>query len=128
MAHGAFHAAGGLAGVLMLPDAQHPPPRSTQPAIGVCIAQSIGLDLCPPIRGVGLWPGPMLGTPVPEAAIDEDRNTSAGEEDVCAPSKARQGLAIDPKPESATMQQRTDGQLRPGVTRAVRSHASRGLG
>jgi hypothetical protein len=69
-------------GIFVLPDPDRDPSGGAQSTVGVTVASPILLDLAlPPVRVVDR-PARMLGTPVPKAAIDEDRNSSTRENDV----------------------------------------------
>ena len=50
---------GSLFKVLVLPEACDVPSRLLESFIGVPVASLVSLDLCSPVGGVLLWPGPM---------------------------------------------------------------------
>lgn len=72
--------------LLVLPDAQHEPTLCLEVFGRVGVPRAVGGKLSRPPLGVGHWLSPMLGTPVPEAAVDEDRDLVAGEGDVDGPA------------------------------------------
>ena len=67
---------------LVLPYPYHRPSLAGQAIVGVTIAGPVGFDLGPPPFGIVLWPGTVKRTAVPEAAVDEDRYTRTGEDDI----------------------------------------------
>lgn len=76
-------AACGLAGVFVFPDPDCLPTECMKPLICIGISGSIGFDLLLPEIGIALRPGGVLGTPVPEASIDEVGHLRTAENDVC---------------------------------------------
>ena len=71
-----------------------------------------------PIVGVALRLLVVLGAAVPPAAVYEDRDLRAGEDDVGGVPGARQPV-VDPVAEAAGTQDRPQGELGPGVPAAV---------
>jgi hypothetical protein len=66
--------------IFVFPDTNYCPARFRELAVGVLVAQPVALDLGAPEPFVDLGRAQMLGTAVPEAAIEEDRDLSAGED------------------------------------------------
>ncbi len=67
---------------LVLPDTDHFPALGAEGAGDEAVAGLVGRNLLPPERGVGLGLGGVLGTTVPEAAIDENGEFQFGENKV----------------------------------------------
>ena len=89
----------------MLPYPQHDPAKFGESAVGVSIASLVAREFGMPVLGVGpRWPT-VIGTGVPQAAVDEDRYTMPGKEDVGAAPRAfkRQGC-VDPVAQPEPMQ------------------------
>ena len=68
--------------VIVGPHPQDAPPLRRQSVVGPPVSLAIGLDLLAPPLGVSLWPSPMLGASMPEAAIDEDSNAFLGKNEI----------------------------------------------
>lgn len=75
----------------MLPESQYKPTHLTEREIGTTVAGYIGQKLGSPPVGIGLWPGPMLGTTVPETAVNEHRHLLRLEGNVGAASRPWNG-------------------------------------
>lgn len=72
----------------MLPEPQHCPALRAQHVIGVSITLLIAYYFLAPPICIGLRPGSVLGTAVPETSIDEDRNLGTDKRDVSATASA----------------------------------------
>ena len=103
---------GSLFKVLVLPEACDVPSRLLESFIGVPVASLVSLDLCSPVGGVLLWPGPMDRATMPEAAVDEDRHTFPGENDIDLSANTGENASLHAVPESASMQRRSEMHLR----------------
>lgn len=68
--------------ILMFPEAEHSPSGIAQKVVCLAIALDVPLQLRQPIVGVALGQARMLWTPVPEAAVDEDRNLPLREHNI----------------------------------------------
>jgi hypothetical protein len=74
--------------IFVFPEAQHSPPGRLKRSGRFRITSTVGPDLVWPVVGVVLeGRAAMVGTPVPEAAIDEDSDPLPGEDDVCPSTK-----------------------------------------
>lgn len=71
-----------LLGRYMLPDAQNSPTGLAKPPLILMIPRDIAFELRDPILGVLPGDGPVLGTAVPEATIDEHRKHVLGKHNV----------------------------------------------
>lgn len=60
---------------------------------------------------------------MPEASVDQNCKTLAGEGDVGGATYGRHRPAVDEEPPAPAMQLAPDGQLRPSVSTAVGPHA-----
>jgi hypothetical protein len=68
--------------ILMLPDTNHGPAIRLEFLVGVVISLTIRENLLPPPLGVGLWPGAMDRTAMPEATVQKDCDVQGWECDV----------------------------------------------
>ena len=87
------------------------------------IALDVGRELVPPPLRVVLRSRRMLRAAVPEAAIDEDDDLAAGEDDVAATSEGRLGPVVDPVPVAECVQSTSDLQLELRVSTLLPAHA-----
>ena len=117
---------GGALRRLVLPDPNDGPTLRFESCVRIGVAAPVALDLRPPPLGVLLRPGAVLGAPVPEAPVDEDRNPKPGKGDVGAAPEVRQGI-VDPKAEPAAVEQRAKSGLCSGVPLSLRLHATQGI-
>lgn len=108
--------------VLVLPDADRRPPGTFKKFVGLSIAGDVTVQLLCPPSGVRLRSRPMLRADMPEAAVHEDRDASAGENDIGATSDARDDLAIHAVAQTKLMQLATQSNLRLGVAPSLPSH------
>ena len=106
--------------VLVLPDADDGPANLSKTLVGVAIPLTIGLNFFAPEGGVALRLRCMLGTSVPEAAIDEHSNTGGSENDVDAPAAVRKDGSVDAEPESTRMERAAKFELSARITSANR--------
>jgi hypothetical protein len=77
-----FDEVGRFVRIDVLPESQHGPARRRQELFRVVVAESICSELERPPVPVGYRLGPVCGTAVPEAAIDENGELAPGERDV----------------------------------------------
>lgn len=70
----------------------------------------------------------MFGTPVPEAAVDEDGETFACEHDIRSAATVYRQRKVDPVPEAEAPQRATHSQLRTGVGLRLPCETLRRLG
>lgn len=81
--------------VLVFPDSNDGPPGLTKSAVRIPVSPAILEDLLAPELGVGLRPGSVLGTTVPETAIHEDCDPKTRKYDVGGPPNARYWADVD---------------------------------
>jgi len=112
--------------ILVLPETQNTPSQFYERTIGLPITLDVACQLRPPVVGVGLRPSSMHGTAVPEAAVDEDRHSLPGEDDVCTGPQRRSQSEVDTVAPTARMQALPHCQLWARVTSAIRSHGVAG--
>src|SRR5690606_12313778 len=86
-----------------------------QPLVRVGISASVAFDLLAPEASVLLWPGGVLRTAVPETAIDENRDLSTGERDICDPPWPLQHNVADPVTQAVSVKFPSESQLWSGV-------------
>lgn len=110
----------------MLPNAYHYPSLLPEFHVGVGIPPTVRLDLISPPVCVLFRPRAVLRTAVPEAPVDEDRDSLAGEGDVGATTEVRQGV-VHAKAETAAVKQRPKRGLGGGIPLSLRLHPSQGV-
>lgn len=76
------HLLGGDPRILVRPKAKHVPVGISQRLIDCSIALPVGCQLCLPILPVGAGQRAMVGTAMPEAAVDEDGDARLREDDI----------------------------------------------
>ena len=108
IAPGSLNYVGNVGRVLMLPSPDDDPSCLAQTLIRPAVTGDVGVKLGPPPVGVRLGSHGVLGTAVPEAAVDEDGDPSAGEGDV---GPARDGRHVDAIAETPSMQLAPEGTL-----------------
>lgn len=118
----------GIHGFLVLPDPDYGPSRCAELGLVEAITLDVSSDLRAPISGIGFWARSVLRTSVPEAAIDEDGNLLATEDDVGPAAQALQWSGVDSIPEATSMQLRPEGKLRPSVALPIALHDRSGGG
>src|SRR4051794_17086537 len=96
---------------LVLPNADHIPSEPSEGCIRLGVAAPIRGDLVTPPSSVCFRLNAVVRTPVPEAAIDEDRNLGGGENDVGAPLRESRNRVIDAEAQSATMKRGAEAQF-----------------
>ena len=108
-------------------DCQRPPAHRRQRRRRREVAGAVARDLGAPIVGVRLGHARAARAvvPMPETAVDEDRQLAAAVDDV---RLARQVGAAEPVAGRNRPQHRPDGELRPGVARFHRPHDGGALG
>lgn len=115
----------------VLPDAEHPPSLGPRHGGRLRIALDVPREFRFPVLGMRDRNHPVLGASVPEAAVDEDGETSSGEDDVRPTALIAPGREIDAVPVSARVQELTNRQLGSGVPTPIRLHrlrSARGTG
>jgi hypothetical protein len=93
-----------------LPDYPHAPSEFCERAVDLAVAGNVPVEFClpevdPSLGGVGEG---ATGMPVPEAAVDEDRDLPAGQDDV---GDARKVAPVEPEPKTKPVQDASDGDL-----------------
>ena len=73
----------------MCPESQHSPARQGQGRIGVVVASSVPLNLRYPVISVVFWLTVMVGTAMPEAAVDEHGDARSREYKIGRASEVR---------------------------------------
>jgi len=95
----------------VLPDPDHLPTVLAENAVGLSVALPVASELLLPPLCIGLRPGAVLRTGVPEAAVDVDGNASGAEDDVGTRADAGHRRAIDSETQAAAVELRADRQL-----------------
>jgi len=109
--------------VLVLPDAYDFPPRVSQQSVDPSISRDVRFDLLAPEGTVPFRPAGVLRAPVPEAAIDVDRDARSDERDICSGAKACDGRMILAVSQAAREQSLSKGNFGGGVLTADTLHA-----
>lgn len=117
-----YYPSGGFLRLDMLPDPEHPPPLLRGHPIGFLVPLLVPLELRYPVVRVSGRDRPMLGAAMPEATVDEDRQTGADEDDVRSASLVRPRREVDTVAKPIREQDPSHGQLRAGVLAPVRPH------
>lgn len=79
---GLLNRCGGGVRILVLPDPDDSPASIAQQLVVVAITVDVTLKLGVPVLAVAAWAGSVSGASVPEAAVDEDGQSGAGEDDI----------------------------------------------
>ncbi len=108
--------------LLVLPDADHPPPVHGQAFVGVPVPRGVSRQLVPPPPTVAVRDPTVLGTRVPKAAIDEDRHPRRWEHQVGTSTNPAQRRSVDEEPPPPAVQLPAQGQLGCGVPAALVPH------
>lgn len=99
---------------LRAPIRGRPSNRFGEAFVGVPVATLVPSDLLGPVPAVdGVASPAVLGTTVPEAAINEYRHPPTGEDDVCGPIEVRKWSQVYAIAQSASPQRTTEGHLWP---------------
>jgi len=95
-----------------------------QPSVDPAITCSIALDLRDPVVGIRARCVAMGRAAVPEAAIDEDRNSMTGEDDIRPdrPTLGQTQRKIDSKAQAAGMKCASERPLGTSIAPAVAPH------
>jgi hypothetical protein len=106
----------------MLPVAEDRPSRGFQLTHGVKVALLVRGDLVSPKFCMRLRRDKVCGAPVPEAAIDEDNESCAGERYVGSPAPVDHEWSVNEIPKSSSVEKLANSNLRLGVLATVGSH------
>lgn len=113
----------GRGGIFVFPDTDYPPTGLRQRLILLPISFGVRCKLLLPEPPVGPWQLPMLGAPMPEAAIDEYCDAFPAEDHVGTDGWAG---SLDPhvhaESQAVTMQHRANLKLRLRVAPAICAH------
>lgn len=120
--HG-FYVVGHLSDWLVLPVSENGPSLLAKQLAGLSVSPPIVGDLDSPELGVGFRDGVVVGAPVPEATVYEDRHPASREEDVRGSSKRGFRSSVDKEAEPPRMKLASDGQFGLGVAAAIGPHA-----
>ncbi len=89
--------------IFVFPYAYNVPASLLELAVGVQVALLDGEDLSPPPVAMCFGPSAMNRASMPEAAVNEDGNTSRTKDDIGAAPEPLQRLPVDSKPESSSV-------------------------
>lgn len=111
-------------GRFVLPRPENGPSVVGKEAVRFSVPLAVAAYLLSPERSVRLRDRVMCGAPVPEAAVDENRDLGAREHEVCTTVQRRNRAEIDPVPKSRCVCSSSDRHLGLGVASSVRLHAA----
>ena len=111
---------------LVLPDSDHEPTGGLQPSRGILVAATIGLEFLPPPLSIVPRHGSVLRAQMPEAAVDEHRNSLTGEDDV-DPSAPPVERRVDAVTETPTPEFLSERNLWCCAGSALTLHAASGV-
>lgn len=120
--HQLLELARGVDNVGVLPDSHYRPTCAFKQSVGVFVASAVACNLLSPETGVGLSDSVVIGTPVPEASVNEDSNTKPGKHDVCRTADGSNWATMDEVPEPPCVQLSSDRQLGPRITAPIGKH------
>src|SRR2546422_1051921 len=107
----------------MLPEPNHSPARSTEPAEVSGVPQAVLVDLGAPKGGHADTPRGEAGAG-PEGSVDEDRDVALGKDEV---GTSGEGSNVPSEPKAGATERLCDLALEPGVASADAGHAIRAL-
>jgi hypothetical protein len=110
--------------VFVTPEAQDQPPSIRQRFIVAPIACDVRRDLGAPPFGVPLRLRGVQGTPVPEAAVDEDRDSQILEDDVWTHPRDPRDCRVNAVAEPASMEGAAKAHLVIGIPPTDSLHPS----
>src|SRR5579862_289039 len=112
--------------ILVLPDPDRRPSSSSQHAIYLGVPLSGSLQLQEPVVSVCPRSDRVLGTPVPEAAVDENGDADTAEYEISRSAQGRDRTLANPVTESPRVHVATNCELRTGVPTAIGQHGGPG--
>jgi hypothetical protein len=95
----------------MLPNPHGDPTSLGKPTVGVCVTSAVSGHLVRPIGRIRHCNGVMLGTSVPEAAVQEYRYPFGGKDQVRRPPQALDGGRRNPIPKAEGVDRGAQGDL-----------------
>lgn len=107
---------------LVLPEAQDSPTRILERTPRLAIPLNGCVQLGTPELGIRSGLGPVFRARVPEAPVDEHRDSSGTEHEVSRATQVPHGPGIDSIAQSKPMDGRSHCQLRSGIPTAIRHH------
>jgi hypothetical protein len=111
-----------LLGVLVLPHSHRAPPCAPEEVISLGVSLSVPADFFRPVLRIGGRLSRMVGTPVPEAPVNEDRDTGGTKHEVGGASEISQRTRSHPVPQTESVHGVANRQLWPSVPAPVREH------
>ena len=123
-----FHSPRRLGGVIVLPDPDHRPAEIFQMSVGRPVALLVPSKLVRLPELVVRRVRRVDRAHVPEAAVHEDGDLRAREDDVCSASRRLGKGALDAEPSTTGVQRPAQRGLRSGISASLTAHASTCLG
>lgn len=108
----------------MLPDSDDGPAVRNEVSGVADVPMPVLLDLRTPVRLVGCRDGPVHGASMPEAAVDENRNSLLREDDVWSdsPRAGDPDRQVNTESKTGPVQRRSHRELKLGIASLVRAH------
>lgn len=112
-----------LSRVLVFPNPDHQPVCSFEGRLLFAIPSYVAIQLWAPVPWVRLRRGSVVGTAVPETAVDEDGQPGTEEDDVGAGSTIRcDDEIVLTEAQAPSVKSGAEEDLRPSIALAIRSH------
>lgn len=120
--HRSGHSTCRLLRIVMLPDANDPPPGIDEMAVGALVPGDVVGDFAGPEPGIqGGW-SMMFGAPMPETPVQKHSDLRPREHKVGPPTKLRQRLLVDSVSQTQRMHGGSESQFRLGIPAPVAPH------
>lgn len=118
-----FYVGGYVCNVLMLPDSEHSPTKGAQMCIRLTIPFDVPSEFVGPPRAVGCGRRIVLGTAVPEAPVDEHRNSGTSKQDVRTSTGQPGKRGVDAVPQTSAVELSPKEHFGLRVTSSLMGHA-----
>ena len=113
--------------VFVLPNPDHAPADSPQPAVGVAVASLVVRELALPVLRIRHCSCCVLRTTVPETSIHEHCDSSRSEHDVRSSTYTRDDRTVEAVTQAKPMKLASKGEFWIGVSLPHALHASAGI-
>lgn len=108
----------------MFPESEYQPSSISEKRRDLSVTLPIASELRLPVVGIGFGVSGMFGAPVPETAVDEDRDAPTSEHDVRTRADVLFDLGVYLISQAGCMDQSTNSQFRFRVPTLVGEHAT----
>lgn len=110
----------------MLPHPNDAPSGDREPSVRVAIPCHVGVDLLAPPSCVRSWGASVLRAPMPETAVDKDRNSLSRKSNVGSATHSRERV-VHAEPQSFAVKRRSKGGLRSSISLPLPLHSAERL-